>query len=396
MRVTPENEIEKGKTAGSCRFDREGNGLIMCSLAVGSFGWLGRGPMYCIEPLYTAPGEVDGHGDVANLETITGMVHSLNKANDEGRLQSGLFHKHRTDTWELEKAWVNPVECMIGDQLVPEGQPIAKTLFTNREAFEMRINGEISGLSIGARAKEVIDLDKNSEELQKLQGSPTATRELKGIHFDWDYPELTYTSPSQGGAASLKNDAYIIDKAQKAKIEDLDEDQLSILKRLGEEFISLEKHLGDDETITPSSEGLGENNNDTGNVNMSDQTNEELLKALKEAQRENAVNKAQKTIEGHKFGEDLEEGVAGILADLDKGHQAMLNKAFKKIKEDGEAALTVAVEKAKVDAKPEAETELQKALDAEAGTGGEPEAAVEKSFLDEIAGYQDAEAGVNK
>lgn len=353
-------------------------------------------PMYAIEPLYTAPGEVDGHGDVADRETIEGLVVSLNKANEEGRLQSGLFHKHKTDTWKLEKAWVNPVECMIGDQLVPEGQPIAKTLFTNKEAFEMRINGEISGLSIGARAKEVIDLDKTTEELQKLQGSPTATRELKGIHFDWDYPELTYTSPSQGGAASLKNDAYIIDKAQKAKIEDLDEDQLSILKRLGEEFISLEKHLGVDKTITPSSEGLGENNNETGTKTMSDQTQVELLKQLAELKRDNNIMKAQKTIEGFGFDADLGEGIAGVLADLDKDNQAIITKALAQVKTSGEEALDKAVEKAKTEAKPEADTDLQKALDAEAGTGGEPEADVEKSFLDEIAAFQDAEAGATK
>ena len=352
-------------------------------------------PLYAIEPLYTAPQEVDGHGDTADLETITGMVNSLNKANEEGRLQSGLFHKHKTTAWHLDKAWVNPVECMIGDQLVPEGQPIAKTIFTNEAAFQMRLNGDISGLSIGARAKEFIDLTKSSDELAKLQSSPEAVREIKGINFDWDHPELTYTSPSQGGAASMKNDAYLIDKAKKAKFEDLDEDQLSIIEQIGEEFVSLDKTLGDD-TKTPSlEEGIeGETIDKTGTTDMSEQAHKDLLKELGELRKENAINKAHKDLVAHELGDELSDGVAAVYAELDKDAQAVISKAFAHIKAAGVESLDKAVAAAKVVAAPEAETELQKALDAEAGEGGEPEADVEKSFLDQIKEFQDL--GENK
>ena len=67
-----------------------------------------------------------------------------------------------------------------------------------------------------------------------------AKRKLSGIHFDWDNPELSYTTPSQGGAASGLNDAFIL-KANKAEFEDLDGEQLSILKQIGEEFTPLQK-----------------------------------------------------------------------------------------------------------------------------------------------------------
>ena len=166
-------------------------------------------------PLYTAPLQADGDGDMMSAETIEGMVDSINKANDDGRLQSGLFHKHNTDTWHLDKAWVNPTECVIGGTVVPEGQPIAKTVFTNEAAFELRKSGEIAGLSIGARAKAIVDVSKSAEELAALQSAPEAKREIVGTHFDWEYPELTYTSRAQGGAAHMQNDILNVAKAKK-------------------------------------------------------------------------------------------------------------------------------------------------------------------------------------
>lgn len=111
-----------------------------------------------IEPLYIAAGEVDGHGDTISLEDTHNMVISLNKAITDGRLQSGLFHKHKTESFTIEKAWVNEVDCKIGDIDVPAGQPIAKVQFHNDTAWELRKAGELSGLSIGARAKDIEEI----------------------------------------------------------------------------------------------------------------------------------------------------------------------------------------------------------------------------------------------
>jgi hypothetical protein len=341
--------------------------------------------MFAIEPLYIAPGESDGHGDTMDLENITSMVESLNKANDEGRLQSGFFHKHKTDSWTLDKAWVNPVECMIGDQLVPEGQPIAKTLFTNKTAFDMRVAGDISGLSIGARFKGSVDLTK---DLADIQSQPEATRELVGVNFDWDHPELTYTSPSQGGAASLKNDAYELSKAKKATIEDLDTEQADILKGIGEEFISLEKHLGEDNNQTPSSSAeakVGEDNQVTKGKHMTDVTREEF-EALQKAL---AVSQAVNTLSGYDFEAEVNKAVAGAIAGLDAEGQEAVTKAF-----DALVARTEAeVEKAKA-AKPEDESELSKALSEEAGEGGESETPIVKSLAERAREAQDKIEGV--
>lgn len=346
---------------------------------VKQFGTEGE-PMFAVEPLYIAPGEVDGHGDTMNLEDITEMVDSLNKANEEGRLQSGLFHKHKTDAWRLDKAWVNPVQCMIGDQVVPEGQPIAKTLFTNKTAFQMRIDGDISGLSIGARARGSVDLTK---DLSDIQSQPEATRQLVGVNFDWDHPELTYTSPSQGGAASLKNEAYEINKAKKATIDDLDEEQANILKDIGEEFVSLEKHLGVDNNQTPSSSAeakVGEDNQVNKGTNMTDVTREEF-EALQKAL---AVSEAVNALSGYGFEADINKAVAGAIAGLDAEGQEAVTKAFDALVARTEAA----VEKAK-EVKPEEESELSKALSEEAGEGGESEAPVEKSLAERAREAQD-------
>ncbi len=114
--------------------------------------------MVAIERLYTCAGEVDGHGDTLNLEETRGMVESLNKAIEDGSLQSSFFHTHQTNTFTIEKAWVNETDCTIGDSLVKEGQPIVKVQFHDKDAWELRKEGTLQGLSIGATGtREVIE-----------------------------------------------------------------------------------------------------------------------------------------------------------------------------------------------------------------------------------------------
>ena len=344
--------------------------------------------LFAIEPLYIAAGEVDGHGDTMDLEAVTNMVESLNKANEDGRLQSGLFHKHKTDTWTLDKAWVNPVECMIGDQLVAAGQPIAKTLFTSQAAFDMRVAGDISGLSIGARAKSIVDLTK---DLSTIQSAPEATRQLVGVHFDWEHPELTYTSPSQGGAASLKNEAYEISKAKKAVESDLDEEQANILKGINETFVSLEKHLGATDTNTSasvSSDGLTEDETKLNKGN-DDIMSTETLARIEQLEKALAVSEANNSLTGFAFEADINKAVAGAIATLSTEDSEAIVKAFDALVARTDAEIVKAKE-----AKPEADTELSKALEAEAGTEGESETPVIKSLAERAKEAQDTFQGV--
>lgn len=117
--------------------------------------------MIAYEPLYIAVGEVDGHGDtIDSVEEMESLVKSFNEANEKGVLQSSLFHKHKTNAFKVVKAWVNECECMIGDHLVPEGQPLVKIKFHSHKAWELRKEGRLCGVSIGARAMEVEEVEE--------------------------------------------------------------------------------------------------------------------------------------------------------------------------------------------------------------------------------------------
>lgn len=108
--------------------------------------------MISIEPLYIGVDEVDGHGwTFESPDVITEMVDSFNKAVDEGRLQSGLFHKHATQGFKANRAWVNPCDCTVGETFVKKGDPLVEIQYTNKSLWEKRKAGEISGPSIGAK-----------------------------------------------------------------------------------------------------------------------------------------------------------------------------------------------------------------------------------------------------
>lgn len=110
--------------------------------------------MIAIEPLYVSVGEVDGQGDfIEDIQEMEDLVKSFNESNESGILQTSLFHGHKTEAFKIIKAWVNQCDCYIGEELVPEGQPIAKIQFINEKAWELRKQGILTGLSIGARAQ---------------------------------------------------------------------------------------------------------------------------------------------------------------------------------------------------------------------------------------------------
>jgi len=107
--------------------------------------------MIAIEPLYCPPDEPDGHKEAMSVETIRSMVVSFNKAIEDGRLASNIDHNENVDGFHAIEAWVNPCECYIGDTFIPEGQPIVKMQFTDKDMWEKRKSGELKGVSIGGR-----------------------------------------------------------------------------------------------------------------------------------------------------------------------------------------------------------------------------------------------------
>lgn len=104
--------------------------------------------MIAIEPLYIAPGEVDGHQETIDEEGVQQLVKSVNDAIESGTLKANYFHSVWTDHFTFLKAWVNPYDCLIGETEVKKGLPIIEVQYLNKAAWEARKSGKLLGLSI--------------------------------------------------------------------------------------------------------------------------------------------------------------------------------------------------------------------------------------------------------
>ncbi len=113
--------------------------------------------MVAIEPLYINIEEVDAHGDGMLLSEIRKMVEDFNTNIDN--IQGNIHHQYMTQGFQPVKAWVNEVDCYIGETLVPEGQPIVKVQFHDSTLWEARKDGELRGLSIGATGERIPNPD---------------------------------------------------------------------------------------------------------------------------------------------------------------------------------------------------------------------------------------------
>lgn len=230
-------------------------------------------------------------------------------------------------------------------------------------------------------------------ELNKIKSNPKATTVIKNIHFDWESPELTLTSPSQGGAASGKNNAYLF-KAAKAHEKDLDSEQRAILKEIGEEFTPLEKSKeGNNKTPSSSSEGLdGEDDNKDINKGEDEIMSEDTLERITQLEKALAVSEAVNSLSGYGFEADLNKAVAGAIANLeDQADKDAITKAFDTLVEDKEKEVEKAKKgKGKGKEYEEGENALAKELGEEAGAEGEVEGSeVEKSLAERVADYQE-------
>lgn len=111
--------------------------------------------MESIEVLYCAPLEADAHDEGMTSLEIEKMVDNFNT--HIHKIKGNFGHAVNTDKFSPVKAWVNPVDCTIGDQFVPEGLPLLKLKFHDQTTWEQRKNGLFEGVSIGARGlKETV------------------------------------------------------------------------------------------------------------------------------------------------------------------------------------------------------------------------------------------------
>ena len=117
--------------------------------------------MIAIEPLYCKPMEADLHEEGMTEEEIRKMVDDINSNIDT--ISGNIGHAINTDGFHFVKAWINECDCTIGDEYVPEGQPIIKVQFEDPKLWELRKSGKLQGLSIGALGVVVDNPDYKEE-----------------------------------------------------------------------------------------------------------------------------------------------------------------------------------------------------------------------------------------
>lgn len=108
--------------------------------------------MQAIEVVYE-PDAVDCHGDWMSASTIRKACDNFNENLVKGNLKPNLFHIKETDKFTIEKSWINEVDSVIGDTLIPEGTWLVKVQYNDVNLWKQKKDGTIQGVSIGAKGK---------------------------------------------------------------------------------------------------------------------------------------------------------------------------------------------------------------------------------------------------
>ena len=90
-----------------------------------------------------------------SVETIEKGYESAQKAFEEGRLKSNLFHLQDDDGKNIEiiKQYLIPCDCKIGEQEVTKGTWVVEMKFHNEELWKKRT--EIKELPDGSMGTEI-------------------------------------------------------------------------------------------------------------------------------------------------------------------------------------------------------------------------------------------------
>lgn len=107
-----------------------------------------------ISQLYCSPLEVDAHDDVMTAEELEKLVAAVNEGIASGAISGNFDHNvdEPTDKFSFIKAFIAECDMEIGGNFVPEGTPLIKVQYHDRELWESRKAGEWTGWSIGAKA----------------------------------------------------------------------------------------------------------------------------------------------------------------------------------------------------------------------------------------------------
>lgn len=98
------------------------------------------------------PDEFDAHGDTTSVQEVAKACHNFN----EHCMRANLFHLVETEDAIIRESYIAPVEMQIGERNIKKGTWLQSWFFPETETgdvlWQMVKDGEITGISIGARA----------------------------------------------------------------------------------------------------------------------------------------------------------------------------------------------------------------------------------------------------
>ncbi len=105
------------------------------------------------------PNVPDAHGEHASIETIAKACESFNDCYFNKQIAvPSLFHIRdedenieATDSFDILKTFIIQVDSMIGETPISEGSWVAVIKFKNDVLWQLFLDGEVSGLSMGAK-----------------------------------------------------------------------------------------------------------------------------------------------------------------------------------------------------------------------------------------------------
>ena len=105
------------------------------------------------------PNVPDAHGEFASIETLQKACTSFNECYFEKEVAvPSLFHMRdeegaieATDSFDIIKTFIIPIDSIIGETPVSEGSWVAVIKFQNDILWQLFLDGEVSGLSMGAK-----------------------------------------------------------------------------------------------------------------------------------------------------------------------------------------------------------------------------------------------------
>ncbi len=105
------------------------------------------------------PNVPDAHGEFASIETLSKACQSFNECFFNKQIAvASLFHMRdenenieSTDSFDIVKTFIVPIDSIIGETPVSEGSWVAVIKIKNDILWQLFLDGEVSGLSMGAK-----------------------------------------------------------------------------------------------------------------------------------------------------------------------------------------------------------------------------------------------------